>query len=82
MITYDISCDVCRTSNAFPLGTKKKDMYKAMHRIFRNDICVGCVYEALRKQSDEFYTIEEIVLKNLTKDEKEIVYNYYMDKLN
>ena len=81
MITYNISCDVCRTQKAFSLGTKKNDMYKAMHRIFKNDVCVSCVYDALRKQSDEHYTIEEIVFKNLTRDEKEIVYNYYKDKL-
>lgn len=76
MITLNISCDNCRESEAFPLGTSKKKIYKTYHRIKKNDICSNCVTRAIMGVSF-VPTHETILYRDLTESEKKKVIQYY-----
>ncbi len=76
MITFNISCDVCRESMAFSLGTSKIKMHKALHYIKRKDICPICVTKAI---IDKNYIPSgtESIDRDLTQTEKKKVIKYY-----
>jgi len=86
MIVFDISCDICRQNRVFPLGTRKREMYKTFHHIKKKDICSDCVTLAIHgifgkvPYNEEGYYIPynvEIIGRDLTKSEEKKVIKFY-----
>jgi hypothetical protein len=76
MIVLDISCDVCRSSDCFPLGTKLSKVRESVYHIKGNDYCSTCVTRALIGLS-YIPTGTELITRNLTNKEKIVVREFY-----
>jgi hypothetical protein len=76
MIVLDISCDNCRSSDCFPLGTKLSTVRKFAYHINGKDYCANCVTKALIGLNYIPYGTE-LIKRDLTKAEKAVVHNFY-----
>lgn len=76
MITIDISCDVCRESDCFSIHTKLSRVRKNFHHIKGKDFCCRCATKAII-DLDYIPSGMELITRNLTNKEKDVVYNFY-----
>lgn len=75
MLNYDLMCNICACSEIFSLNVLKKDIFKKYHHISKNiDICPRCASKIILNK--EWIETNELIIRNLTKKEKELIVNY------
>jgi hypothetical protein len=75
MLSYDLRCNICSTSEHFCLNVPRGKIFKHYHHIKKNyDICPLCASKILL--NEEYVLQNDLIIRDLTKQEIKLIINF------